>query len=175
MGTKEPFGQVSKLFGAKGELVVRLADPDAKIDMKEPLWVGIDSLEVPLFLDSFNPQGKSRAVVRFADMDTERRALELVGKELFIERAGGAVSDEQDEQDEQAGAGALMIGYAALLDKQTRGEIVDFYDGPNPLFGVKVDGREALVPAGLVKKVSRRRREIAFELPENFLEVFLQE
>ena len=74
----------------------------------------------------------------FADFDSERRARELIGKELFIEEEEGA-DDEFYFED--------LIGFEVRIGRK-RGKITDLYDHDyNPLFEIEIDGRRVLVPA----------------------------
>ena len=73
--------RVSKSFGSEGELLVSLFDtfPD-DFDLREPLFVEIDRLAVPLFCDRFERRGRNGALVVFADFYSERRTAELIGR-----------------------------------------------------------------------------------------------
>ena len=84
--------RVSKSFGSEGELLVSLFDtfPD-DFDLREPLFVEIDRLAVPLFCDRFERRGRNGALVVFADFYSERRTAELIGRELFL--CGGRLAD----------------------------------------------------------------------------------
>lgn len=87
--------RVSKSFGSEGELLVSLFDtfPD-DFDLREPLFVEIDRLAVPLFCDRFERRGRSGALVVFADFYSERRTAELIGRELFL--CGGRLADGEE-------------------------------------------------------------------------------
>ena len=91
--------RVGRLFGdtKQGGLSLTLYTtlPEDFDPTSEPLFVEIDSLPVPLFIDHFERRGVSGANVLFADFDTQRRAEELVGKELYLELA-----DEEGDEDE---------------------------------------------------------------------------
>ena len=80
--------RVGKLFGEarSGGVSLTLYEQfDDDFDFAaEPLFVEIDSLDVPLWCDSFERRGQRGATVHFADFDTPRRAEELLGKELYI-------------------------------------------------------------------------------------------
>ena len=67
-----PVGKITKLYGTEGEVVANLYDRfPADYDSEEPLFVSIDSLTVPLFIESFTRRGNSGAIVRFADIDND--------------------------------------------------------------------------------------------------------
>ena len=93
-----PVAKVTKLFGAErggGVVVALYAEfPEDFAPESEPLFVRIDSLDVPLWCERFERRGAAGALAEFADWDTARRASELVGLELFVE------ADEERSDDE---------------------------------------------------------------------------
>lgn len=154
------------MFGTDGGVMITLYTtfPD-DFQMKEPLFVRVDELAVPLFCSSFERRGQAGAVVHFDDIDTERRAEEfLVGREIFIE--------EDDEEDDEFYMEDL-IGFTAIVGKR-RGEVMDYYDSEaNPLFEIKIDDKEHLIPAQeeFIAHIDFDRRTIKFILPEGLLEL----
>ena len=69
-----PVARVAKPFGNEGEAVVALFDNFPEdFDMKEPLFVVIDGLTVPLFFDRFERRGNRKAIVLISDFYTEKR------------------------------------------------------------------------------------------------------
>lgn len=89
-----PAARAGKLFGNEGGLTLTLY-PVFPVDFKTetPLFARIDALDVPLWCEQFERRGVTGAVVRFADIDTARRAAELIGRELFIEQ-----NEEEDDE-----------------------------------------------------------------------------
>lgn len=102
-----PTARAGKLFGGDGGLTLTLypAFPE-DFTTETPLFARIDGLDVPLWCERFERRGVTGAVVRFADLDTERRASELLGKELFIDQTEEADDDEFYMED--------LIGFRAL-------------------------------------------------------------
>ena len=108
----EAVARVSKTFGQNGELTLNLYDSFPQdFNPSEPLFVVIDKLAVPLFCDRFQRRGRSGAVVAFGDIDTERRAAELIGLELYLNPG----PDEEDDE----GDGLIyledLVGYTVRL------------------------------------------------------------
>ena len=159
-------GRIGRLFGTEGGVMITLygSFPD-DFRMEEPLFVEIDKLAVPLFCSSFERRGQSGAVVRFEDIDTERRAEELlIGREIFI-------AEEQEEDDECYMED--LIGFEVVVGKE-RGELTDYYDSEaNPLFEIELSGKRHLIPAAeeFIAHIDFEGRIIKFVLPEGLLEL----
>ena len=162
-----PVAKVTKLFGAErggGAVVALYAEfPEDFAPESEPLFVRIDSLDVPLWCERFERRGAAGALAEFADWDTARRASELVGLELFVEADEERSDDEFYMED--------LIGFAADVDGR-QGEVTDYYDSEaNPLLGVTIDGREYLVPAvgEFIAEIDFEGRRLRMTLPEGLL------
>ena len=168
--------RVAKLFGREGELSLTLFDTFPDIyPLSEPLFVEIDGLAVPLFFEHFNRRGKNGATVRFADIDTQRRASELIGHELYLSDSPLADPDDEEEEDEDEIYLEDLVGYEALLGSGHRGIIEEFIDSDNPLFRLSVDGQEALIPAvdAFIAEIDTDAHTLTFDLPEGLLELYL--
>ena len=159
-------GRIGRLFGTEGGVMITLygSFPD-DFRMEEPLFVEIDKLAVPLFCSSFERRGQSGAVVRFEDIDTERRAEELlIGREIFI-------AEEAEEDDEFYMED--LIGFEVMVGNQ-RGMLTDYYDSEaNPLFEIELEGKSHLIPAAeeFIAHIDFEGRTIKFVLPEGLLEL----
>ena len=169
----ESAGRINKLFGTDGGLMLPLypAFPDDFDPQTTPLMVTIDALEVPLWCERFERRGISGATATFADIDTERRARELIGLEFRIE-------DPTDEEEDEFYLEDL-VGFEAVVEEagaeaQHAGIITDFYDSEmNPLFEVEIGGRQVLVPAveEFIAHIDFEDRRIHFVLPEGMIDL----
>ena len=164
-------GRINKLFGTDGGLMLSLypAFPDDFDPATMPLLVTIDALEVPLWCDRFERRGISGATATFADIDTERRAQELIGLEFRVEAPADEDDDEFYLED--------LIGFRAEIEEsgsaaRHSGSITDLYDNEmNPLFEVEIDGRRILVPAAeeFIAHIDFEGRTMHLVLPEGLL------
>ena len=171
MDSLEAVGKVSKAFGRNGELIINLYDTFPEdCDLKEPLFASVDALAVPLFLDRFERRGTTNALVQFADFDTQERAAELIGLELFLR------TDEADEEEDLIYLEDL-VGVSATFDGcSLRGELTGFIDGEqHPLCEITAEDREIHVPDAeeLITALDTDTRTIAFSLPEGLLDLYL--
>lgn len=170
-----PAGRINKPFGTEGGLMLSLyADfPEEFTPQQTPLFVEIDSLDVPLWCERFERRGISGAVASFADFDTERRAAELVGLEFRIE-SGERDDDEFYLED--------LIGFH-VEGIETRheaeplhfeGRLTDYYDSEaNPLFELETGGRRVLVPAveEFIARIDFEQRSVKLVLPEGLTDL----
>lgn len=173
--------KVGKSFGTQGELTINLYDTfPSDFTIEEPLFVYVDKLAVPLFMEHFERRGKSGGVVAFADFDTAHRAAELIGKELFMgleEELLGLTSEEEEDVFSEDDELYLedFVGFAASFEGQELvGKIVDFEDSDwNPLFIIEIEGKEIMVPAvdDFIVEYSPSGRTVHFDLPEGLLDL----
>lgn len=170
-----PVARVVKPFGKEGEAIVALFDNFPEdYDTREPLFVVIDGLTVPLFFDRFDRRGNRKAVVLFADFYAEKRVAELVGHELFCSPSGTAETEyESDEENDDLIYLDELVGFEALLGAGKKGEIEDFIDSDNPLFLVRIGEKEIYVPAvdDLIEEIDVEARRVVFDLPEGLIEL----
>ena len=158
-------GRITKLFGAEGEVNVNLyADFPDNFSEEQPLFTIVDSLVVPLFCESFSRRGKGSATVRFADIDTTKRAELIMGNEIFI---------EEPETDDDEFTFEDLIGFTVKISRR-KGTIIDFYDNEiNPLFEIELGGKQYLIPAveEFIAAIDFDARTIKFVLPEGLLDL----
>ena len=157
-------GRITKLFGAEGEVNVNLyADFPDTFSEEQPLFTTVDSLVVPLFCDKFTRRGRGCATIRFADLDTTKRAEIIMGNEIFIEQPEG--DDEFTFED--------LIGFTVKISRR-KGTITDFYDNDiNPLFEITLSDGAHLVPATeeFIAAIDFDARTMKLVLPEGLLDI----
>ena len=182
-----PAGRINKLFGTEGGVMLSLyeAFPDDFDPAETPLFVAIDGLDVPLWCERFERRGAAGAVASFADLDTPRRARELLGREFRIDLA----QEDGDEfyledligfavEPETFGAGDAAADDAAASPDGAHvcrhGVVSDYYDSElNPLFELEIDGRRVLVPAveEFIAHIYFEARTIRMVLPAGLTEL----
>lgn len=167
-------GRINKLFGTGGGLMLSLyaTFPD-DFTTDTPLFVTIDGLEVPLYCERFERRGASGAVATFADMDTERRAQELIGLEFRIVVSEPETDDDEFYLEDLVGFAVSGIETRAEGEPQPfAGRVTDYYDSEtNPLFELEIAGRRVLVPAaeGFFAHIDFEGHSLRLVLPEGLL------
>ena len=170
-----PAGRINKPFGTEGGLMLSLyADfPEEFTPQQTPLFVEIDSLDVPLWCERFERRGISGAVASFADFDTERRAAELVGLEFRIE--SGERNDDEFYLEDLIGFHVEGIETRHEAEPlHFEGRLTDYYDSEaNPLFELETGGRRVLVPAveEFIAHIDFEQRSVKLVLPEGMTDL----
>lgn len=159
-------GKIGKPHGVKGEVSFHFSDDVFDRTEAEYLMLCIDGLMVPFFMEEYRFRSDETALVKFCDIDTQERASELTGCEVFFPR------DVADDDDDNL-SWAEIIGYS-LIDSATGknvGKIASVDDSTiNILFELE-DG--TLIPASieLITNVDKKHKEIEIELPDGILDL----
>ena len=159
-------GKLGKTHGVKGEISF-LFDDDVfdRVDT-DYLILKIDGIFVPFFIEEYRFKSDSNAIVKFEDIDTQERARELTGCEVFFPR------DLADNDDDNI-SWAAIVGFDIIDAKSGNkiGSITSVDDTTiNILFELE-DGR--LIPASedLITAIDQQARTITMHLPAGLLDL----
>ena len=157
-------GRLGKAHGIKGE-VSFLFDDDVfdRVDA-DYLVLDIDGILVPFFMEEYRFRSDSVCLVKFCDVDTQQRASELTGSNVYFPRA---LADDDDESLSLASlvgftivsaSDGLPVGAIAAIDDQTANVLFELEDG-------------TLIPANddLIIDIDTTKRQITMSLPEGLL------
>lgn len=159
-------GKIGKPHGVKGEVSFHFSDDVFDRTDAEYLMLCIDGLLVPFFMEEYRFRSDETALVKFCDIETQERAAELTGCEVFFSR-------EMSDSDNENVSWAEIVGFM-LKDKATGndiGRIASVDDTTvNILFELE-DGM--LIPASdeLISNININKKEIVIELPEGILDL----
>ena len=158
-------GRLGKAHGVKGEVSFQFDDDVFDRTDAEYLILNIDGILVPFFMEEYRFRSDSLALVKFCDIDTQERASELTGCDVFFPRA---LAEEDDTPtltslvgfDLVEAKGDKKVGTIAAIDDSTA----------NVLFELE-DGR--LIPAtdDLITDINTKERTIKMEIPKGLLEL----
>ena len=161
-------GQLVKAHGVKGKAELSYTDDvflRADIDY---LFLRIDGLLVPFFMEECSMKGKGRALVKFEDIDTPEQVAGLLDAEVYFPIS------EIPEREEDPESWDFLTGFRVRDVKEGLvGEIssVNAESVNTILFVRKKDNTEVLIPLHkeLVVEWDERKREIVMDLPEGLL------
>ena len=159
-------GRLGKTHGVRGEVSLQFDDDMFDRVDADYLVLELDGILVPFFIEEYRFRSDTVALIKFEDVDTQQRANELTGCDVYFPRALAA-NDEGDVSlsllvgfDLVEANGGTTIGRIAAIDDTTA----------NLLFELE-DGR--LIPANddLIRDIDTKRKTIKMEIPEGLLEL----
>ena len=159
-------GKLGKTHGVKGEISF-LFDDDVfdRVDA-DYLILKIDGILVPFFIEEYRFKSDSNALMKFEGIDTQERARDLTGCDVYFPRS---LADDGDG----SLSWSALAGFSIIDARsgQTVGRIASVDDSTlNTLFELE-DGR--LIPASeeLIQNIDTKKHQIETKLPEGILEL----
>ena len=159
-------GRLGKTHGVRGEISFLFDDDMFDRTDADYLVLRVDGILVPFFMEEYRFRSETSAIVKLEGVDSQERARELTGTDVFFPRR---LAEDDDSglswpaitgyEITDAGSGK-KIGRIASVDDTTI----------NTLFCLD-DGR--LIPASedLIAAVDRQTRTITMHLPEGLLDL----
>ena len=159
-------GRLGKAHGIKGEVSLQFDDDVFDRVDAEYLVLDVEGILVPFFMEEYRFRSDTVALVKFCDVDTQQRASELTGCDVYFPRA---LADE----DEEHVSYAMLVGFD-IVDVRTGnkvGTIAAIDDATVNLLFELEDGR--LIPASddLISDIDMNQGEIRMNIPEGLLEL----
>ena len=159
-------GKLGKTHGVKGEISF-LFDDDVfdRVDA-DYLVLMIDGILVPFFMEEYRFRSDTTAIVKFCDIDTQERARELTGCDVWFPRA---LADSDDDTI----TWAAIVGFD-IIDAnsgQPVGCIASVDDTTLNILFCLEDGR--LIPASedLITGINKENKQITINIPEGLLDL----
>ena len=167
MITKEEvyrIGRLGKAHGVRGEVSLQFDDDIFDRVDADYLVLELDGILVPFFMEEYRFRSDTVCLVKFCDVDTQQRAQELTGTDVYFPRA---LAEEVDDVPSMAG----LVGFS-IVDVgtgQTVGRIAAIDDQTQNVLFCLEDGR--LIPANddLVIDIDSPARTITMALPDGLL------
>lgn len=157
-------GRLGKAHGVKGEVSFQFDDDIFdRIDC-DYLILEVDGILVPFFIEEYRFRSDTVALVKFEDVDTQQRAQELTGSDVYFPRSLA---------DDDAPSLTSLVGFD-IVDAQTAapvGRIAAIDDSTANLLFELEDGR--LIPAAeeLITGIDTSHRQISLNIPQGLLEL----
>lgn len=159
-------GQIGRTHGVKGEVTFSFTDDVWDRAEAEYLFLRVDGILVPFFLEEYRFRSDTTALLKFLDYDSANDVQFLVGCEVFFPFA---LTPERSDEDEYTWR--YFTGFSLIDEKAGRIGTIDSVDDSteNVLFRVG----ELLIPAAeaWIKDINHRERTISMSLPEGLLDL----
>ena len=159
-------GKLGKTHGVKGEISF-LFDDDIfdRVDA-DYLILKVDGIFVPFFIEEYRFRSDANAIIKFEDIDTQERARELTGCEVYFPR-------ELADSDDDSISWAAIVGFDIIEAGSGNkiGRIASVDDTTlNILFCLE---DERLIPASedLITAIDQQARSITMHLPAGLLDL----
>ena len=159
-------GRLGKAHGIKGEVSFQFNDDIFDRVDADYLILNIDGILVPFFMEEYRFRSDVVALVKFCDIDTQERASELTGSEVYFPRH---LAEEADDMPSLAS----LVGFDLIEANENKkiGQIAAVDDTTVNLLFELEDGQ--LVPASddLIEEINIQERIIKMHIPEGLLEL----
>ena len=159
-------GRLGKSHGVRGE-VSFLFDDDVfdRVDA-DYLILDIDGILVPFFIEEYRFRSDTTALMKFEGIDTQERARELTGCDVYFPRNLAASDDDSISW-------SAIVGFDiidASTDKSV-GRIASIDDSSLNILFCLEDGH--LIPASedLITQIDQQARTITMHLPAGLLDL----
>ena len=159
-------GKLGKTHGVKGEISF-LFDDDVfdRVDA-DYLVLMVDGILVPFFMEEYRFRSDTTAIVKFEDIDTQERARELTGCDVWFPRALA-------DSDDGTITWAAIVGFDIIDANSGKpvGRIASVDDTTLNILFCLEDGR--LIPASedLITSIDKGNRTITINIPEGLLDL----
>ncbi len=166
-------GTLTRLSGYRGGFLLVSPKPFSEdFEMPGQVFLQIEGLPVPFFVEEWSFRSDSSLVVRFEEPDSDEGAREFIGCAVFSAVSSGEESQEGPALEDLQGykVGDARAGYVGIVTGV-------LYYGENVLFQVDRDGEELLIPVheDLIEGVDPLEETIHAILPEGLLALFLSD
>lgn len=161
-------GQLTRTHGVRGELAFRFSDDVWDRVEADYLFLELDGLLVPFFLEEWRFRSDDVALLKFEDVDTADAASQLVGADVYFPKA--LTPEEIDEEELEW---RHFKGFEVWQGESLLGSVADVLDQTsNVLLVVSTPAAgEILIPAheDFVVSADHRERRLNVNVPEDLL------
>ena len=159
-------GRIGKAHGIKGEVSLQFDDDIFDRVDADYLVLNVDGILVPFYMEEYRFRNDSVCLVKFCDIDTQQRATELTGCDVYFPRALAEEADEMPSLASLVGfdiieaKGNGRVGTIAAIDDQTANILFELEDG-------------TLIPANddLITDIDWEGKRITMNIPKGLLEL----
>ena len=163
-------GLLTRPHGYKGHLVLKLNNTSFDNIIKmEWVFVMIDGLPVPFFIEEYSERSASALLLKIHDIESDTKARELSNHPVFISKKGLDISPGQLSDFH------YIVGYD-VLDQQSGyiGKLEAVIDDPNnPLLQIIDKKQEILLPLQkeFILEVNEKEKTLLVKCPDGLFDL----
>lgn len=161
-------GTLTRTHGIRGEVAFQFTDDVWDRVDADYLFLRLDGLLVPFFLEEWRFRSDSVALLKFEDVDDAVAASRLVGADVCFPKE--LTPSDVDEEDL---TWKHFIGFEVFQEEQKLGTVSSVLDQTaNVLLVIETpEGKELLIPAheNFILKADHRQRLLLVDIPEELL------
>jgi len=161
-------GSLTRTHGVRGEVAFQFTDDVWDRVEADYLFLRLDGLLVPFFLEEWRFRSDNVALLKFEDIDSADDARRIVGTEVYFPKDLTPEDLDEEELEWQH-----FTGFEVWQDDSLLGTVTSVLDQTaNVLLVVTTpDDRELLIPAheDFVLEADHRQRRLLVSIPEELL------
>lgn len=161
-------GSLTRTHGVRGEVAFQFTDDVWDRVEADYLFLRLDGLLVPFFLEEWRFRSDNVALLKFEDIDSTDDARRIVGTEVYFPKDLTPEDLDEEELEWQH-----FTGFEVWQDDSLLGTVTSVLDQTaNVLLVVTTpDDRELLIPAheDFVLEADHRQRRLLVSVPEELL------
>lgn len=164
-------GKVLKTHGKEGELLISsdIQLPDNFLE-KESIFIEIEGLLVPFFIESLRVKSASTLIVKLEDIDKVEEAEELTSQNWFLSQEQWNALTEQEIPDYN-----FLVGFTVVDQNDTEiGTVEELIDIPsNTLLQVSYKGKSIEIPLNeeTLTLLDEENQRVKIMIPEGLLDL----
>ena len=162
-------GALIKSHGVKGGIVleVELDISNEEILKMELVFVLIDKLPVPFFVDEIKTHSGNKFILKFEDINDIDAADELCINTVLVEKFMFPELEKEITLKD-------LVGFTVINNNISLGTITEYIDIElNPMFQIEKAGNELLIPANpdFITEIIEETKTIIVDLPDGLIDL----
>jgi 16S rRNA processing protein RimM len=162
-------GTLTRPHGTRGSLIVRFSGLKAEDIKKRGLvFVEIDGLPVPFFIESFQEKTEDTVILKIEGIDNENKAREFLGYKVYVMKDQVKIKPAAEKIRDIKGYKVIdkLLGFIGFAE-----EVVEMKN--NPLLSVLNGDKEFLVPVheDIILEIDDKEKIIRIDAPEGLFEI----
>src|SRR5690606_16616007 len=164
--------KIFRKYSFKVEVLIKLDtdEPELYTEM-ESVFVDFNNNLIPFFIEQSGLHKSTLLRVRFEDVDTEQKADEIIGLDVYLPMSFlPDLDDEQFYYHEIIGFTAEDVSFGKI------GIVKGVNDSAaQALFEIEREGKQILIPVNddFIKKVDKKNKVLLLDTPEGLIDLYL--